>query len=169
MKQKFADPMTGSFVDAEVSDDGKMVKVEGDPRPKSDTVDTVVKNPTSAQENAPKKKRKVIGRPITKETAKQYQISSARAKKLRKEARAKMLAALTLDLDLGGEILKAMKSRDDQYLAMIEKATRLVGLQHDQSSEALAQRFEVKSKNDTTLKTDGTIKFVIEDAKQQEG
>lgn len=168
MKQKFADPTTGDFVDVEVSDDGKMVKVEGDPRPKSDTVDTVVKNPTSAQEHAPKKK-KVIGRPITKETAKQYQISSAKAKKLRKEARAKMLAALTLDLDLGAEMLKAMKTKDDQYLAMIEKATRLVGLQHDQSQEALAQRFEVHSKNDTTLKTDGTIKFVIEDAKQQEG
>ena len=169
MKQKFADPNTGTFVDVEVSDDGKMVKVEGDPRPKSDTVDTVVKNPTSAQEHAPKKKKKVIGRPITKETAKQYQISSARAKKLRKEARAKMLAALTLDLDLGAEMLKAMRTKDDQYLAMIEKATRLVGLQHDQSQEALAQRFEVHSKNDTTLKTDGTIKFIIEDAKPQEG
>ena len=171
MKKKYADPTTGDFVDVEVSDDGKTVKVEGDPRPKSDTVDTVVKNPTSGDKNGagrPKKKMPV-GKKITKETAKQYQISSARAKKLRKEARAKMLAALTLDLDLGAEMLKAMKTRDDQYLAMIEKATRLVGLQHDQSQEALAQRFEVHSKNDTTLKTDGTIKFVIEDAKQQEG
>ena len=50
--------------------------------------------PHSAPETAPKRK-KVIGRPITKENAKQYQLSAARAKRLRKEARARMLSALT--------------------------------------------------------------------------
>lgn len=124
-------------------------------------------NPPSADESAPKPK-KVIGRPITKENAKQYQLSAARAKKLRKEARAKMLAALTERLDIADELYKAMKKQDEKYLNMIEKATRLVGLQHDQSSEALAQRFELKT--DANVKTDNAIHFIIDEAKApQEG
>lgn len=121
-------------------------------------------HPASAQESAEKPK-KVIGRPITKETAKQYQLSAARAKKLRKEARAKMLSALTESLDLGQELLKAMTKQDDRYLGMIERATRLVGLQHDQSPEAVAQKFEVKS--DSRMKVDNTLHFVIEEAKPE--
>ena len=130
-----------------------------------DEVETVdsVQDPASAPEPAPKK---VIGRPITKETAKQYQLSAAAAKKRRKEARQKMLAALTDDLDLRQELLKALKQKDEQYLNMIEKATKLVGLQWEQSDEGREQRFNVKS--DATVKTDGAIKFVIEDAKEQE-
>lgn len=107
-----------------------------------DTVDEVP-SPSSAPETAPKKK--VIGRPITKETAKQYQLSAAAAKKRRKEARHKMLAALTEDLDLRQELLKAIKQKDEQYLNMIEKATKLVGLQWEQSDEGREQRFNVKS------------------------
>lgn len=105
--------------------------------------DLPVPSPSSAPETAPKKK--VIGKPITKETAKQYQLSAAAAKKRRKEARQKMLAALTEDLDLRQELLKAIKQRDEQYLNMIEKATKLVGLQWEQSDEGREQRFNVKS------------------------
>lgn len=101
------------------------------------------------------------GRPITKENAKAMALSAARAKKLRKEARMKMLAALTERLDLGEELYKAMSTRDETYLGMIEKATRLVGLQHEQSSEAIAQKLEVKQ--DVNAKTDNTVKLVIED------
>lgn len=104
--------------------------------------DLPVQKPASAQKPAPKK---VIGKPITKETAKQYQLSAAAAKKRRKEARQKMLAALTEDLDLRQELLKAIKQRDEQYLNMIEKATKLVGLQWEQSDEGREQRFNVKS------------------------
>ena len=121
-------------------------------------------HPASAQESAEKPK-KVIGRPITKETAKQYQLSAARAKRLRKEARAKMLSALTESLDLGQELLKAMTKQDDRYLGMIERATRLVGLQHDQSPEAVAQKLEVKS--DSKVKMDNNLHFIIEEAKPE--
>lgn len=104
----------------------------------------------SAQETAPKRK-KVIGRPITKENAKQYQLSAARAKRLRKEARAKMLSALAESMDLGKELLKAMKGKDEKYLGMIEKATRLVGLQHDQSEDAIAQKISLNAKTDNRV------------------
>ena len=101
------------------------------------------------------------GKPITKENAKAMALSAARAKRLRKEARMKMLGALTEKLDLGEELYKAMLNRDMDYLAMIEKATRLVGLQHDQSQEAIAQKMEIKA--DANVKKDSTVKLVIED------
>ena len=127
-----------------------------------DDVETVEEapEPVSAESTAPKK---VIGRPFTKENARQMQLSAAAAKKRRRETRNRMLAALTDDLDLREELLKAMKQKDEQYLAMIEKATRLVGLRWEDSDEGREQRFNLKS--DNTLKTDGSIKFVIENAK----
>ena len=118
--------------------------------------------PPSAPETAPKRK-KVIGRPITKENAKQYQLSAARAKRLRKEARAKMLSALAESMDLGQELLKAMKGQDEKYLGMIEKATRLVGLQHDQSEDAIAQKILLNAKTDANVKSDNKIEIVVKE------
>lgn len=126
--------------------------------------------PPSAPETAPKRK-KVIGRPITKENAKQYQLSAARAKRLRKEARARMLSALTESLDLGQELLKAMKGQDEKYLSMIEKATRLVGLQHDQSEDAIAQKISLNAKTDANVNARvelPNINITFEDAKPEE-
>ena len=124
----------------------------------------------SAPETALKSK-KVIGRPITKENAKQYQLSAARAKRLRKEARAKMLAALTESMDLGKELLKAMKGQDEKYLGMIEKATRLVGLQHDQSEDAIAKKISLNAKTDANVNAKvelPNINITFEDAKPEE-
>ena len=116
----------------------------------------------SVPSDAPNTHKRVVGRPITKETARAYQLSSTQAKRARREARLKMLAALTHDLDMREELLKALNTRDSNYLDMLERATRLVGLQWEQSDEGREHRFNVKS--DTTLKTDGAIKFVIEEA-----
>ena len=124
--------------------------------------------PPSAPETAPKRK-KVIGRPITKENAKQYQLSAARAKRLRKEARAKMLSALTESLDLGQELLKAMKGQDEKYLGMIEKATRLVGLQHDQSEDAISQKISLKTDANVNARVElPNLNITFEDAKPEE-
>lgn len=105
--------------------------------------------------------KQVRGRPFTKENAKRMALSAAAAKKRRKAVRMSMLAALTDRLDLGEELYKALKERDEMYLGMIMTATRLVGLQHDQSPEAQAQRMEIKS--DAHVKKDSTVKLVIED------
>lgn len=110
-----------------------------------------------------KPKRKSPGRPFTKENAKAMQLSAAKAKAMRKEARAKMLAALTNDLDLGKELLKAMKCKDEKYLGMIEKATRLVGLQHDQSEDAIAQKISLNAKTDANVKSDNKIEIVVKE------
>ena len=113
--------------------------------------------PTSAAESP----KQVRGRPFTRENAKTMQLSAAAAKKRRKAARMRMLTALTDELDLGQELLRAMREKDEMYLGMIMTATKLVGLQHEQSSEAIAQKLEVKA--DANVKKDSTVKLVIED------
>lgn len=118
--------------------------------------------PSSADETAPKK---VIGRPITKETAKQYQLSAARAKRQRKIARARMLDALCNQLDLGDEMVKAVKAHDEAQIRLIERAVQIVGLHHDQSCEAQAQKLEIKSDNKVT--TSSTLNITFSDAKPE--
>ena len=110
-------------------------------------------------EKSLKPKRKSNGRPFTKENAKAMQLSAARAKAMRKEARAKMLAALTTRLDLGDELYRAMHSKDEKYLGMIERATRLVGLQHDQSPDAIAQKISLNAKTDN--KVSGNVNITV--------
>ena len=116
--------------------------------------------PASAPEIAQKPK-KVIGRPFTKENAKQYQLSAAQAKKRRKEARMKMLNALTTRMDLGDELYKALFQKDEVYLGMIEKATRLVGLQWDQSEEGREQRVALKADTKSDVKTSGKLEIEV--------
>ena len=124
----------------------------------------VPETPPSAQEPAQKK---VIGRPITKETAKKYQLSAAAAKKRRKEARHNMLMALTSELDLGEEMVKAFKAHDAEQIALIEKAIRMIGLHYDQSEEGKASHLNIDAKADVKAKTDSSIRFIIEDAKPE--
>lgn len=111
-------------------------------------------------------KKKPRGRPITSENAKEFALSAAKAKKLRKEARAKMLAALTTKLDMGEELYLAMYNKDEKYLGMIERATRLVGLQHDQSPDAVAQKIALDAK--ANVKKDSTVKLILEDLTKPE-
>lgn len=99
---------------------------------------------------------------ITKETARQYSLSAAAAKRRRKEARMKILAALTAeDVDLGVELMAALRAHDGDQISNIEKALKIAGMHHDQSDEALAQRFEVNSKSE--VKSDNTLRVTIEE------
>lgn len=91
-------------------------------------------------DETPKKR----GKPFDSETAKKAAISAARAKKLRKKIRAEMLAELTSAINIGGEMVKAFKSRDSKYIELIDKAVRIIGLHFDQSEDA-AQNVNVKA------------------------
>lgn len=114
--------------------------------------------------------KKARGRPITKENAKQYQLSAAKAKKMRKEARAAMLQAMCTKLDLGDQLVDAIRKNDLTKISIVEKALTIVGLTHNQSSEAIAQKLQVNTKSDVKAKVDNTLHFIIEDAKaEQEG
>lgn len=98
-----------------------------------------------------KPKRKSPGRPFTKENAKAMQLSAARAKAMRKEARAKMLQAMCTSLDLGKELVDAIKKNDLTKITIVDKALHIVGLQHDQSPDAQAQRISLDAKTDNRV------------------
>lgn len=89
---------------------------------------------------------------ITKENARQFALSSAAAKRRRKQARSEMLAKLTTELDLGDELVKAWKDSDEAKMALIEKALRIVGLHHDQSDEARVQNLNVNANTKSDVK-----------------
>lgn len=113
--------------------------------------------PASAAPSAPKK---VIGRPITKENCRQYQLSAAKAKKLRREARLKLLNGLVAeDIDMVAELKKAIKTNDETKIAILEKAIKLVGLSFDQSDEGREQRFNVNAKSDN--KVSGSVNITV--------
>lgn len=131
------------------------------------TTNSAEESAQNAPESAPKAKKKHFGTPFTSETAKKAAISAARAKKLRKEARHNILAKLTSDIDLGTEVLKAIKAHDDGYLAMIEKSIRLIGCHFDQSEESI-QNIKVNAKTESKAKVDSTIHFVLDEAPIQE-
>lgn len=116
--------------------------------------------------SATKPQRKSPGRPFTKENAKQMAISAAKAKKIRKDARNRMLATLTTELDLGEELVKAWKQCDEKQMNLIEKALRIVGLHHDQSPDAQAQKIALDAK--ANVKKDSTVKLIIEDMTKPE-
>lgn len=111
-------------------------------------------------------KKKPRGRPITSANAKQMAISAAKAKKIRKEARNDMLATLTTKLDLGDELVKAWQMCDEKQMNLIEKALRIVGLHHDQSPDAQAQKIALDAK--ANVKKDSTVKLIIEDMTKPE-
>lgn len=126
-----------------------------------DEVEVVDDVPASAPESAPKK---VIGRPITKENCRQYQLSAAKAKRLRKEARDKLLHGLVAeDIDMVAELKKAIRDNDETKIAILEKAIKLVGLSYDQADENRIQNLNIKQ--ETTVKKAAAIKVVFEPAK----
>jgi len=130
----------------------------------SDTVDTVVPVPQSATQ--PQKKPR--GRPITKENAKQFALSAAKAKRMRKEARLKMLNAMCTKLDLGEQLVDAINKNDLTKMNIVEKALVIVGLTHNQSSEAVAQKLNVEAKTDSKVTGFGNLNITFTDPKPKE-
>ena len=110
-------------------------------------------------EKSLKPKRKSNGRPFTKENAKAMQLSAARAKAMRKEARAKMLHAMCTSLDLAKELVDAIKKNDLTKITIVDKALHIVGLQHDQSPDAQAQKISLDAKTDN--KVSGNVNITV--------
>lgn len=110
-------------------------------------------------EKSLKPKRKSNGRPFTKENAKAMQLSAAKAKAMRKEARAKMLQAMCTSLDLGKELVDAIRKNDLTKITIVDKALHIVGLQHDQSPDAQAQKISLNAKTDN--KVSGNVNITV--------
>lgn len=82
--------------------------------------------------------------PFTVMNAKQAQEASVRARNLRKQVRAEMLNKVVSNYDFGDEMVKALKKGDLDKVTLLKEAMRLIGLQHDQSEEAV-QKIDLKS------------------------
>ena len=94
--------------------------------------------------------------PFTVMNAKQAQEASVRARNLRKQVRAEMLNKVVQNYDFGEELTKALKKGDLDKVTLLKEAMRLIGLQHDQSEEAV-QKMEVK----TDAKVDSKLEVSI--------
>ena len=124
-----------------------------------DLPENIADAPENPVQSATKPPRKSPGRPFTKDNAKQMAISAAKAKAMRKEARAKMLQAMCTSLDLGEELVDAIRKNDLTKITIVDKALHIVGLQHDQSPDAVAQKISLNAKTDN--KVSGNVNISI--------
>ena len=125
----------------------------------SELPENIADMPEIQVQSANKPRRRGPGRRITKENAKQMAISAAKAKAMRKEARAKMLQAMCTSLDLGKELVDAIRKNDLTKITIVDKALHIVGLQHDQSPDAQAQKISLNAKTDN--KVSGNVNISI--------
>lgn len=103
--------------------------------------------------------KQVRGRPFTKENAKKMALSAAKAKKQRKEARMAMLNAMVTQLNLGEELVKAVRENDETKVSILEKAIKLVGLSFDQAEENRIQNLHLDAK--TESKVSGNLNITV--------
>lgn len=95
--------------------------------------------------------------PFTVMNAKQAQEASVKARNLRKAMRAQLLDAAINDAKVGELFVKAFKTRDMELMKLVETGMKLVGLTHDQSEDAAAQKIDLKSDN----KVDGKVEISV--------
>lgn len=99
-------------------------------------------------------------KPFNSVTAKQAAEASARARNLRKAMRAKLLDAAINEGKIDELFLKALKSKDPDQLALVERALKIVGLLHDQSEDAVT-KLKVDATTDNKTALTGKIEFVL--------
>lgn len=99
-----------------------------------------------------KKPKNTRPQAFTPMNARQAQEASVRARNLRKQVRADMLNKVVQNYDFGEELTKALKKGDLDKVTLLKEAMRLIGLQHDQSEEAAAQKIDLKSDNKVDAK-----------------
>lgn len=131
--------------------------------PGGDTVDTVVPQVTPLRTPV-RCKGKPRGIPFNSETGKAHSRLAVNAKALRKKVRKEMLDTLVTELNLGEELVKAIKTNAKVKMDLLEKAIDIVGLRYAQSPEVLEQRMHIESKTDLKAKVDNTLHFTITDA-----
>lgn len=116
----------------------------------ADSVSKGVKNPPRSPKSG------ALLKPFDSVTAKAAQEASVRARMLRKQVRADMLNKVISNYDFGDEMVKALKKGDLDKVTLLKEAMRLIGLQHDQSEEAV-QKIDIKSDNKVDTKLEVNI------------
>ena len=112
--------------------------------------------PNDAVKGAVKRKQPE-GVPFTSVTAKEAQKASIRARNMRTKMRAQILEA-AINEGIDQMFIKALKAKDLDRMAIIEKALKLTGLDFASSEDAV-QKMAVDSKNESNVTQ--TVRFTI--------
>ena len=107
-----------------------------------------------------KKSREANLKPFTPMTAKQAAEASVRARAIRKQVRAEMLNTVVENYNFGEELTKALKKGDLDKVTLLKEAMRLIGLQHDQSEDAVT-KLQVDATTDNKTQVVGQVDFVV--------
>lgn len=103
------------------------------------------------------KRKQPEGVPFTSVTAKEAQKASIRARNMRTKMRAQILEA-AINEGIDQMFIKALKAKDLDRMAIIEKALKLTGLDFASSEDAV-QKVSVDSKNESNVTQ--TVRFTI--------
>ena len=82
---------------------------------------------------------------FTPMNARQAQEASVRSRNLRKQVRAQILNTIVTELDLGQELKKAIVTGDLDRVNLLQTAFKMIGLNHDQSEDAVKSGISVKA------------------------
>ena len=107
-----------------------------------------------AYSNAPKKK-KVVGIPFTPDTAKQAKARADLSRRLRAQMRARLLDTVVQE-GLEKYFAKAIKTGDVDLMTIVEKASKLTGVDFTSSPEAIT-KLDVKSDNKVDAKVQVSV------------
>lgn len=113
-----------------------------------------------AKKSAPKKK---IGVPFTSENAKQMKARADLSRRLRSQMRLKLLETVATE-GLEKYFAKAIKTGDVDLMTIVEKASKLTGVDFTSSPEAVTK---VDVKSDNKVSTSGTLNITFSDAKSE--
>lgn len=113
-----------------------------------------------AKKSAPKKK---IGVPFTSENAKQMKARADLSRRLRSQMRLKLLETVATE-GLEKYFAKAIKTGDVDLMTIVEKASKLTGVDFTSSPEAVTK---VDVKSDNKVSTSGTLNITFSDAKPE--
>ena len=107
-----------------------------------------------ASSNAQKKK-KVVGIPFTPDTAKQAKARADLSRRLRAQMRARLLDTVVQE-GLEKYFAKAIKTGDVDLMTIVEKASKLTGVDFTSSPEAIT-KLDVKSDNKVDAKVQVSV------------
>ena len=100
--------------------------------------------------------------PFTSETAKAISASANAAKKARAEMRRRLLAA-AVEAGIDSVFIKALKEKDEVAMGIVEKASKLTGIDWASSDENI-QRVNVDAKSESKVKADYSLNINFTDA-----
>lgn len=100
--------------------------------------------------------------PFTSETAKAISAKANAAKKARAELRRRMLAA-AVEAGIESQFMKALKEGNETLMTVVEKASRMTGIDFASSEEAV-QNVNVKADTTANVKADHSINITFTDA-----